>query len=141
MLSKPIKCLSMLFCRPQKWRLSFAALVWGCFWLALVWSRLHCLFQVVPHFRSNGKFTINQLHVRFYYKVRPPLLQCGTICITKWGNNYKVEQDSAQYEVELSNKWQRRIQMNLLKLIIVTTSFTHCKLQTSFRSYGCIHNS
>lgn len=140
MLPKPIKCLTMLFCRPQIWRLSFAALVWSCFWLALA-CRLQCLFQVFPHFRSNGKFTINQLHARFYYKVRPPLLQCGTICITKWGNNYKVEQDSAQYEEELCNKWQRRILMNLLKLIIVTTSFTHCNLQTSFRSYCWIHNS
>ena len=64
--------------------------------------------------------------------MRQALLQCEAICITKWGNNYKLEQNSAQYEVEHSNSCQQRIQMNLLKLIIVTTScttsFTYCKL-------------
>ena len=118
-----------VICRPQWWSLSFAPLVWSCFWLVPACSRLHCLFQVVPHFTSDGKFTVNQLHVRFYYKVRLALLQCGGIYITKWGNYYKVEQYNAQYEAELSNTWQQRIQMNLLELIIFTTSFTHCKLQ------------
>ena len=129
MLSKPIKRLSMSFCPLQKWRLSFSPLVSSYFWPVLACSRLHCFFQVVPYFTSEGKFSVNQV-VRFYYKVRQALLQCEAICITKWGNNYKLEQNSAQYKVEHSNSCQQRIQMNLLKLIIVTTSCT-----TSFTYY------
>ena len=47
-------------------------------------------------FYKRQEFTINQLHVRFYYKMKQALLQCGTICITKWSKFYKVEQYNAQ---------------------------------------------